>query len=179
MAEILADMKLMLKQYRFKEGTLCWRHVNLGGDADHVARWVAQASEQQVNLGVGFSPAWDECHPQVTNIAIGGNAGPEGGAHVHGPVGECAWVAVLVGVEQPAHGRAGIMCGDLHQKNLQYLMEQQGLNCPYLTKDPLSMLPSDPRRVQYMVDYFKLRELQTAQPKKNVQSSDQVCALVL
>ena len=116
MAEILADMKEMVKEYRFKGKTLHWEFVYLGGDADHVARWVAQASEQQVNLGVGFSPAWSECHPRVTNLTVGGNAGPEGG--VHGPVGQCGWVAVIVGGEQPAAGRAGIMCGDLHQKKL-------------------------------------------------------------
>ena len=50
---------------------------------------------------------------------------------------------VLVGEGQPAAGRAGIMCGDLHQKSLQYLMDQQGLKCPYLTADPLSLLPTD------------------------------------
>ena len=67
-------------------------------------------------------------------------------------------MAVIVGEEQPAAGRAGITCGDLHKSSLQYLMEQKGLNCPYLTPDPLSLRPSDPRQIQYMVDYCKAHE---------------------
>ena len=82
----------------------------------------------------------------------------EGGAH--GPVGQCGWVAVIVGEEQPAAGRADIICGDLHKSSLQYLMEQKGLNCPYLTPDPLSLRPSDSRHIQYMVDYCKAHEEQ-------------------
>ena len=89
-----------------------------------MARWVALASEQQANLGVEFSPAWSECHPRVANS--GGHAGQDYGAH--GPVGKCGWVAVLVGEEQPAAGRAGIICGGLHKSSLQYLKEQKMLN---------------------------------------------------
>ena len=84
MSEILLDMAKMIKEFRFKGKTLHW---------------------ESVNLAVGFSPAWSECHPRVTKLTVGGNAGPEGGAH--GPVGKCGWVAVLVGEEQPAAGTSG------------------------------------------------------------------------
>ena len=56
-------------------------------------------------------------------------------------------------------------------------MDQQGLNCPYLTVDPLSLLPTDKRHIQYMVDYYKLHEKQHENDKCYGKSVAQVFEL--
>ena len=57
----------------------------------------------------GYNLIQSECHPRITNMRVGGNGPPIEFCDKLGEPRECDWVAVAVGVEQPAAGRAGIV----------------------------------------------------------------------
>ena len=112
-------------------------------------RWMAYALEQQVNLALGFSRIESECHPRITNMHVGGNGPPIELCNKLGKPGECGWVAVAVGVEQPAAGRAGIVSLE-QQKSLEYLAMMVGCK-----NGNVKLLPTCNQRIKWLQEWVK------------------------